>query len=99
MLKRYWSEERDRWEREHGGTVSKQNFLAVYGAAHIRALEPAVTKSAFERTGISPFAPKQINPEALAPSHETSTQATLPIEPPTPVKVITKLLREVERSL
>ncbi|KZP17144.1 hypothetical protein FIBSPDRAFT_747696, partial [Athelia psychrophila] len=58
VLKRYWSEERDRWEREHGGTVNKQNFLAVYRAAHIRALTPAVIKSAFEKTGVCPFAPE-----------------------------------------
>ncbi|KZP14784.1 DDE-domain-containing protein, partial [Athelia psychrophila] len=86
VLKRYWSEERDRWEREHGGTVNKKNFLAVYGAAHIRALTPDIIKSAFEKTGVCPFAPGRIKSSALAPSLETSTQATLPVVLSTPIR-------------
>ena len=71
VLKQYWAEERTKWE-ENGGEVSKETFLSIYGAAHIRALSPALVKKAFKKTGIWPFNPDVIPAEMMAPSKETS---------------------------
>jgi hypothetical protein len=38
VLKQRWYEERDRWEREGGGKVDKNNFATVYARAHKRAI-------------------------------------------------------------
>lgn len=98
VLKRYWSEERDRWEREKGERVSKQNFLAIYGRAHIRALTADTIRAAFRATGVWPFNPEVISAELMAPSKETSCEAHLPVIPPTPVRTVSKLLRAVISS-
>lgn len=99
VLKRYWSEERDRREHEHGEMVTKENFLAVYGAAHIRALTPALIEAVFRKTGVWPYDPTVITKEMLAPSLKSSNQVSLPIIPPTPVRVVTKLMWETSESL
>jgi hypothetical protein len=53
-LKKNWSRERDRHERETGEKVSKQNFLLVYGAAHAQTLTPQNICAAFAKTGFGP---------------------------------------------
>ena len=55
VLKRHWSEERDKWERTKGEGVMKSNFLSIYGWAHLHALTPDLIRTAFRKTGISPF--------------------------------------------
>jgi hypothetical protein len=95
ILKRFWSEERDKREREMGEKVNKENFLAIYGAAHIRALTPEIISTAFRKTGVWPYDPGVITPAMMAPSLETSCEATLPIVPPTPVQLLTNLIRKV----
>ena len=39
-LKVAWTEARDAFERDTRQKVTKENFLAVYGAAHVKALTP-----------------------------------------------------------
>ncbi|KZP05299.1 DDE-domain-containing protein, partial [Athelia psychrophila] len=78
VLKRYISEERDRWERETGESVGKSNFLAIFGRAHIRALTPDLIKTAFRKTGISPFDRNVVSKDNMAPSKESSCEGRLP---------------------
>ena len=87
-LKRYWAEERDIAECEHGQKVTKSNFLSIYARAHQRALSPDNIKSAFQKTDVHPFDPLVITSDMLALSRETSLQynALLPFE--TPIRVI-----------
>jgi hypothetical protein len=96
VLKQCWSEERDKWEREKGEKVTKSNFLAIYGAAHIRALTSETIKSAFRKTGVWPFNPKVVTDEMLAPARESSNQGHLPITPESPVRAIIQLLRDLQ---
>ncbi|EIN03598.1 CENP-B protein, partial [Punctularia strigosozonata HHB-11173 SS5] len=85
-LKRYWSQERDAYEREHGAIISKENFLAVYSAAHARAMTPSNIQMAFQKTGVWPYNPDIISKKAMAPAKETSRRAHIPVPPPTPVR-------------
>jgi hypothetical protein len=96
VLKQCWSEERDKWESEKGEKVTKSNFLAIYGAAHVRALTPETIKSAFRKTGVWPFNPKVVTDEMLAPALETSNQGHLPITPASPIQAVLQLFRELD---
>ncbi|KDQ60033.1 hypothetical protein JAAARDRAFT_113007, partial [Jaapia argillacea MUCL 33604] len=92
VLKRFWIEECDWWEREEGEKVSKQNFLAVYGHAHICALTPTLIKMAFQKTEVWPYDPSVVSTEMLAPSIETLCKGILPLVPSTPIRIIGKLM-------
>lgn len=96
VLKQCWSEERDKWESEKGEKITKSNFLAIYGAAHVRALTPETIKSAFRKTGVWPFNPKVITNEMLAPALETSNQGHLSITPASPIQAVLQLFRELD---
>jgi hypothetical protein len=76
--------------------VTKSNFLAIYGAAHIHALTSETIKSAFQKTSVWPFNPKVIMDEMLAPARESSNQGHLPITPESPVRAIIQLLRDLQ---
>ncbi|EIM90550.1 DDE-domain-containing protein, partial [Stereum hirsutum FP-91666 SS1] len=86
VLKRAWSDERDQFTCETGGVVSKTNFLAIYGHAHLKALTKPTIISAFAKTGVWPFNSQVITPAMMALSHETSRQAAMPVAPSSPVK-------------
>ncbi|KAF5377981.1 hypothetical protein D9615_006719 [Tricholomella constricta] len=96
VLKRYWSEERDKFERDTKTKVSKENFLRVYAAAHVRAFTPENIKAAFRKTGLVPFNPSAVTPEMMAPSRETSSQGVMPLadQQTSPVRAVSQLLRE-----
>ena len=97
-LKHCWSEERDKWEREHGEGITKQNFLTIYGHAHIRALTPDIIRTAFRKTGVWPFNRNVITAEMMAPSKETSCEGHLPITPSSPVRIIAGLLEKLSAN-
>lgn len=92
-LKTAFGQERDRWEREEHEQVSKKNFLAVYGRAHLRTMSANNICAAFRKTGLWPFNPDVITAEMLAPSRETSAQAHMPLPQPTPVRKLASMLR------
>ena len=94
VLKRYWAEERIKWEAS-GGEVSKETFLTIYGTAHTRTLSPALVKKAFEKTGIWPFNPDVISTEMMAPSKETSQKGYLPFTPSTPIRNTARQLKHM----
>ena len=78
-LKKLIGEECDTWLHEHGGTMDKNNFLAIYGRAHVHALTSNNIKATFKKTGVWPFNPDVVTGEMLAPSRETSCEAHLPL--------------------
>ncbi len=94
VLKKYWSQERDNWQRITGQKIDKTNFLTVYGKAHIRALTPATIRSAFRTTGVWPLNRNAIPVDSMAPSKETSCEGDLPVRPATPVRLVAKLLQD-----
>jgi hypothetical protein len=95
VLKRYWSEERDKWEREKGEGITKSNFLTIYGQAHLRALTPGLIRTAFRKTGVWPVNRDVVTEKMMAPSKETSCEGHLPITPSSPVKIVAELLRKL----
>lgn len=78
VLKRTWSEKRDKFERS-GPVVSKANFLLVYAKAHMRAFTPANILAAFAKTGIVPFNPDVVTKAMMGPSLESSISSRLPV--------------------
>ena len=49
VLKHYWSDEWDKFERKTKTKVSKENFLYVYAAAHIHMFTPENIKAFFQK--------------------------------------------------
>ncbi|KAL4253004.1 Centromere and Transposable Element-Derived Protein [Pleurotus pulmonarius] len=97
-LKRAWMICRDAYERENGCSVGKANFLKVYADARSKALTKDNILAAFRKTGVSPFNPNAITADMMAPSISSSSQGGLPIEPPSPVRVIVDMIhRELAR--
>ncbi|KAJ3558517.1 hypothetical protein NM688_g878 [Phlebia brevispora] len=88
VLKRAWTRERDNWERTKHEKVSKQNFLAILGLAWVDALTPGNIKAAFRKTSVWPYDPSKITPDMLAPSRETAYRGSLPLAPPTPIRIL-----------
>ncbi|KAF7326341.1 HTH CENPB-type domain-containing protein [Mycena sanguinolenta] len=96
-LKLYWSEEKSKHEREKREAVTKENFLAIYGAAHIRALTAETIQAAFRKTGLWPFNREVVTEEMMAPSLETAARGHLPVAPSTPVRIMTDMLHQAHQ--
>lgn len=91
-------EERDKWLREYGATMDKNNFLTVYSRAHVRALTPANIKAAFKKTGIWPFNPNVVTADMLAPSKAMSCEAHLPSPPDDPaINILATMFQKLAR--
>lgn len=75
-----------------GEPITKENFLKVYGAAHLKVLTPELIKTAFQKTGIVPFNHNVITKEMMVPSCNTSYKVFTSVAPSTPVRIITDLL-------
>jgi hypothetical protein len=93
VLKRYWSEERDKWERERGERITKANFITIYGRTHLRAPMPGPIRTTFRKTGVWPFNRDVVSDSIMVLSKETSKKSHLPIMPSTPLRVITDFFR------
>jgi DDE superfamily endonuclease len=96
-LKTYWTQERDLYERTTGQKVSKTNFLAIYGKAHIRAFTPENIKAAFRKTGVVPLNRNVVTDAMMAPSLETSCEGNLPLTMSTPIRYINNVFHELSR--
>jgi len=96
VLKCYWSEERDKFERETKTKVSKENFLCVYAAAHIHTFTTENIKACFWKTGFVLFNPDVITAEMMAPSLESSSAGVMPLfnQQGSPVRAVSALLQE-----
>lgn len=91
-LKFEYGKQRDAHLRETGEAVTKENFLKIYGGAHLKVLTPEIIKAAFRKVGIYPFNRNVITPEMMAPSRDTSYKVFTPVVPPTPVRIVSDLL-------
>jgi len=99
LLKTYWTEERDNYERKTGQKVSKTNFLKIYAAAHVRAFTESNIRAAFRKTGLVPFNPNIVTTEMMAPSIETSCEGSLPLVPSTPIRYINNVFRQLSHPM
>jgi hypothetical protein len=92
LLKLYWSDEKKKYKWKKHQPVTKENFLAIYGAAHDCALTVETIKAAFRKTGLWPFNREVITEAMMAPSLETLVHSHLPVALSTPACVMTDLL-------
>lgn len=87
-LKIFWAQERDKWERERGEPVRKEDFLRVYHLAATRAFTEGNIRSAFRATGVWPINHEIFSDGDFAPAQETSTHGSFPCNMSTPVKLV-----------
>lgn len=81
VLKRHWSEERDKWEQERGEGITKTNFIMIYGCAHLQALTLDLFCTAFQKTGVWPFNHDVVSDSMMVPSKATSEKSHLISKP------------------
>ncbi|KIL56474.1 hypothetical protein M378DRAFT_1034675 [Amanita muscaria Koide BX008] len=91
-LKQEYGKRRDQHLRETGEAITKENFLKIYGEAHLKVLTPDLIQAAFQKVGIFPFNRNVVTPEMMAPSRDTSYKVFTPIIPSTPVRIVSELL-------
>ncbi|KAK7461414.1 hypothetical protein VKT23_008592 [Stygiomarasmius scandens] len=77
---------------ETGLELTKDSFAAIYGRAHLAALTPELVRTAFQKTGLWLLDPSVITDDMMAPSRDTSWKIYMPVEPSTPVRIMTDLL-------
>src|SRR5258705_4199187 len=75
-------------EEFDGRKVTKENFLEIYGIAHLQSFTLANILASFRKSGIWPLDPTVITAEMMAPSTVESMdiKAITPIDLPSPVK-------------
>ncbi|KAF8326112.1 uncharacterized protein EI90DRAFT_3128254 [Cantharellus anzutake] len=59
-----------------GDTVTKENFLEIYGTAHLKAFTKENILKAFQKSGIWPLNQDVVTPEMMWPSTMTSLDAS-----------------------
>ncbi|KIK65808.1 hypothetical protein GYMLUDRAFT_70101 [Collybiopsis luxurians FD-317 M1] len=91
-LKRFWTDEKTKLFQKKHQRVRKDNFMAIYGAAHKKTLTPENIHAAFKKTGVWPFDRSVITPDMMATSKETSLKSYLPVPQPSPVVAISRLI-------
>jgi hypothetical protein len=91
-LKLVFGKKRDKHLRETGEAITPENFLKVYGEAHLKVLTPNLIKIAFHKVGIVPFNHDVVTPQMMAPSCNTSYEVFTPVIPSTPVHIVSDLL-------
>ncbi|KAF5389967.1 hypothetical protein D9757_013844 [Collybiopsis confluens] len=95
VLKLRIRQERDAHRRSTGESLTKSNFLQIYGNAHLKAVTGETVKSAFRKTGVWPYNPSAITQDMMAPAKVTSIDSALPVIPATPVRVMAKMIWEI----
>ena len=78
-----------------GEAITKENFLAIYGQAHLNILTPELVKTGFCKVGIVPINQNVVTPEMMAPSKDTSYKVYTPIIPSTPIQIVSDLLMDI----
>src|SRR6266436_103269 len=102
-LKQAWSQA-ILGEEFSGWKVTKENFLQIYGTAHLQAFTEKNILKSFKKTGIWPLNPSVITPKMMAPSTITSLDAAAAIPFPlsSPIKkgmsFIRNLCQNTKRS-
>jgi DDE superfamily endonuclease len=91
-LKLAFGKKQDKHLQETGEAITKENFLKVYGEAHLKVLTSDLIKTAFCKVGIVPFNHNVVTPQMMAPSHDTSYKVFTPVIPSTPIHIVSDLL-------
>ncbi|KIL55910.1 hypothetical protein M378DRAFT_188629 [Amanita muscaria Koide BX008] len=94
-LKQEFGRLRDELYRTTGEAVTKENFLKIYGQAHLNILTADLIKTGFRKVGIIPVNRNVVTPEMMAPSKDTSYKVFTPVIPSTPIRIVTDLLMDV----
>ena len=92
VLKMNWGEACQKWAETHLEKIGKNNFFGIYGAVHTTSLTPSNIKSAWRKAGIVPFNLDVVSHDMLAPSLPSSTLAIFPIDQPSPVKKLHRIM-------
>ncbi|GJE93855.1 DDE-domain-containing protein [Phanerochaete sordida] len=89
LVKRLWPQVEQRFEQENGMPVGKEHFLEVVNEVWKEVFTPENNRKAFVITGLSrPIEPWRITGDMIAPSLESSTQASaFPLPLPQPAQV------------
>jgi hypothetical protein len=90
-LKKYWNDERIKGAIR----ITKNNFIEMLFRAWTLALTEDNIKAAFRVTAVHPFDPSVIKDSDLAPSRATTSSVALPVEPSTPVRLMTSHFRKI----
>ena len=90
----HWAQECEKFERESGRTIRKEDFLLVHARAIQRTFKKETILSAWEKTGLRPFNPDIITPDMVAPSTAMSTHTLqlFPVAQPTPVRRVVQCM-------
>ena len=82
-------------EEFDGRKVTKENFLKIYGIAHLQSFTLGNILASFRKSGIWPLDPTIITAEMMAPSTVESMDinAVTPIDLPSPVKQCVQYMR------
>lgn len=98
-LKTAFGQECDTHMCETGQPITKDTFAMIYGRAHLHTMTPDIIKTAFRKTGLWPVDQTVITQEMMAPCKAMSTKVFTPIEPSTPVHIITELLIDAAKPV
>lgn len=74
--------------KEKGQDVEKRDFLTVLHQAVQDSFKESNILMAWKKTGLRPVNPEVISEADLAPSQQFSTTRSLPLPPPSPIRVI-----------
>ena len=99
VLKKNIGNKQQVYERLTGKHMTKENFLEIYSKAHLCTMTPKNIKMAFHKTGTWPVNPDIITPDMMALSKTTSWESHLPVQPPTPVRIVAKMLKDISSIL
>ncbi|TFK78622.1 DDE-domain-containing protein, partial [Polyporus arcularius HHB13444] len=92
-MKTLWPKEVKRFEEDHGYNMEKVDFLRVLHNVSREVFTAENNRRAFIVTGLTrPVDPSHISERMMAPSQESSTQGSLPLPQPTPVRNVTTLI-------
>ncbi|KAJ7436663.1 hypothetical protein B0H11DRAFT_2206972 [Mycena galericulata] len=96
-LQTYWSRALDKFRARAVNEINKQEYYdllerviegkGVYAKAHFKTLTAENVKIAFKKTGVIPVNRDVVTSEMMAPSLESSSRGTLPVQQSSPVKV------------
>jgi hypothetical protein len=94
-LKHEYGRLRDELLRTTGEAITKQNFLKIYGQAHLNILTEDLIKTGYRKVGIIPVNRNVVTPEMMAPSKDTSFKVFTPVIPSTPIRIVSDLIMDV----
>ncbi|KAF7791982.1 hypothetical protein EIP86_003009 [Pleurotus ostreatoroseus] len=97
MFKTFYKETREKYERDTGLHLTKEQFLKLIKKPFEQAFRPASIKATIRVTGVELIAVTVIAPEMVAPSAEQSATVAFPLELPKPVTAVRSYFRALQQ--